>query len=191
MNKRRSRSSGAWKGTSRQPCRVFRRQRSPGLRRPKVRYGSRLTHLTVSALRALRRRPAQEATPRVGHPLAVPSSGSMLDASPTPGVASCACASSAADLTPSAAVPESSCAWARTGPWTGPRGSRRPRRCADPLGRVRLRAQPRATPSLSVSAAALANKTRAAIAALGVTIPRVPSISHAWKLLRHGECTPG
>lgn len=47
--------------------------------------------------------------------------------------------SSAADLTPSAAVPEPSCGWGRTSPWPGLRGLRLPRRCVGPLGRALLR----------------------------------------------------
>jgi hypothetical protein len=47
--------------------------------------------------------------------------------------------SSAADLTPSAAVPSPSCAWARISPWPGLRGCRLSRRCVDPLGRALLR----------------------------------------------------
>lgn len=48
-------------------------------------------------------------------------------------------APSAAYLAPTAraAVPEPSCAWARTSPWTGLRGFRLPRRCGNPLVSVR------------------------------------------------------
>lgn len=91
---------------------------------------------------ACRRRSAQEATPRGEQRSPWPSFASRLDASSHPGVASCAHAHAAADLTPAAAVPSTSPAWGRDGAWTAPRCRRLPRPCVGLLGQALLRVSP-------------------------------------------------
>lgn len=91
---------------------------------------------------ACRRRSAQEATPRCELRSPWPSFASRLDASSHPGVASCAHAHAAADLTPAAAVPSTSPAWGRAGAWTVPRCRRLPRPCVGLLAQALLRVSP-------------------------------------------------